>query len=351
MKKEIIFIGAISPPHTGPGVKHKAIIRFLEKKGIKIIRFNILDSKIKLLLNLSILLFKYKKIIILGVSSKMRYILIPYCYILTKIRKDKIVFVPVGGKILEELNNLPKFLRKKYYKYIRSFMGIFVQSIFLKEKLINEINKEIVYYFPNFKDCNKDINIPKKVGSLHLVSLSRIKKTKGIMDTIEAVDLLINRGINVYLHIYGDFLKKDDNFKELFINKIKGKKYIKYSGFIEKKKINKEISPFHIFLFPTYHEGECFPGVFLDAFCAKMPVIATDWKYNKEIIKNNYNGFIIPIKNPKIIAEKVTFLKNNPDILRTMAENAYNSSKEFDSNKILGDLYTFLEKLFDGEKV
>lgn len=45
-------------------------------------------------------------------------------------------------------------------------------------------------------------------------------------------------------------------------------------------------------LFPTYYEGEGFAGTIIDAFAAGLPVIASDWKYNSEIIKQGITGVI-----------------------------------------------------------
>lgn len=40
-------------------------------------------------------------------------------------------------------------------------------------------------------------------------------------------------------------------------------------------------------LFPTYYSGEGFAGTLIDAFSAGVPVIASDWKYNAEIVNED----------------------------------------------------------------
>ena len=48
-------------------------------------------------------------------------------------------------------------------------------------------------------------------------------------------------------------------------------------------------------LFPTYFHGEGFAGCLIDAFFAGIPVIATDWLYNKDIINNSFISHYILI--------------------------------------------------------
>ena len=45
-------------------------------------------------------------------------------------------------------------------------------------------------------------------------------------------------------------------------------------------------------IFPTYYVGEGFPGTIIDAFSSGIPDIATDWRYNSEIVQNGKTGYI-----------------------------------------------------------
>jgi glycosyltransferase involved in cell wall biosynthesis len=47
-------------------------------------------------------------------------------------------------------------------------------------------------------------------------------------------------------------------------------------------------------LFPTYWQGEGFPGAIIDAFVSGVPVIASDWNMNREIIIHEKNGLLVP---------------------------------------------------------
>ncbi len=51
-----------------------------------------------------------------------------------------------------------------------------------------------------------------------------------------------------------------------------------------------------------------------EAMACGLPVVITDSGENRKWINNDKNGFIIPVKSPKILAEKVIFLIKNNDV-------------------------------------
>jgi glycosyltransferase involved in cell wall biosynthesis len=77
-----------------------------------------------------------------------------------------------------------------------------------------------------------------------------------------------------------------------------------------------------------------------------VPVVATTNTGAMDIIENNETGFIIPIRSPKDIAEKIHFLYNNQDFLYKMKEKAAISVMKGFSWDHYGNRYVdFLNKL------
>jgi glycosyltransferase involved in cell wall biosynthesis len=76
-------------------------------------------------------------------------------------------------------------------------------------------------------------------------------------------------------------------------------------------------------LFPTTWKGEGFPGVIIDAFIAGLPVIASNWNMNNEIIVDGVNGFIFEPNNCLALVEKMIFcLQNRKEIKKIRLANA-----------------------------
>ena len=116
-------------------------------------------------------------------------------------------------------------------------------------------------------------------------------KEKRIEDAIHTVKDINNLlGFKAFvLYIYGQVWKSyEDRFNEL-IKQFDGE--IRYCGSIDADKSVTVLKQYFALLFPTYYEGEGFAGTIIDAFSAGIPVIATDWKYNRELVHDNV-GFI-----------------------------------------------------------
>ena len=97
-------------------------------------------------------------------------------------------------------------------------------------------------------------------------------------------------------------------------------------------------------LFPTYYHGEGFPGNFVDAFNTGLPVIATDWLYNKDLIKDGENGLLIPIKNPEALCDAILKLYNDRQLHQQIALNNLKKAADYGPDAVLKDFYEFIEK-------
>jgi len=341
--EKITFIGAVSPPVTGPGVKHSIFIEAMEKNSVEVKIINLLGSKITFLKNLS-RLPKKKNNIILGASSKLRLLLIPYLYFISKLNGSRIILLPVGGKMVDEFSDFPSFLLNLYIIFLKQFDHIYIESKQLRDSLQNMLcENSMVDYLPNFKFRPKEKPEHNSKKNFSLVYLGRIKKTKGVNDIIDAFDILKDEDLDVELHFYGTFLK-EDYFKKKFIRKVEERENITHHGYLSDERLIETLSDHDVFVFPTYHEGECFPGVLLDAFFSGLPVIASDWRFNGEIVQQGKNGLLCKPRNPDDLADKIKTLYEDEELLKEISKNAYEMSERYDAEKVVGKLINDLEK-------
>jgi glycosyltransferase involved in cell wall biosynthesis len=77
----------------------------------------------------------------------------------------------------------------------------------------------------------------------------------------------------------------------------------------------------HIFAFPSYYR-EGIPKSLIEACAVGRPIVTTDSVGCKDCVINGYNGFCIPIKNSRILAEKLEILVNNKQMRVTMGQNS-----------------------------
>jgi glycosyltransferase involved in cell wall biosynthesis len=82
-----------------------------------------------------------------------------------------------------------------------------------------------------------------------------------------------------------------------------------------------------VYVQPSVTEG--FALEIPEAMAHGRPVIAADGAGAADLIENGVNGFVVPIRNPNAIAEKIDFFKKNPSELVAMGLKAQETAKEY----------------------
>jgi glycosyltransferase involved in cell wall biosynthesis len=76
-----------------------------------------------------------------------------------------------------------------------------------------------------------------------------------------------------------------------------------------------------VFAFPTeYREGV--PRVLLEAALANLPIVATSMPGCCDVIRDGWNGFVVPPRAPRLLAARIIDLLNDREIGRAMASRA-----------------------------
>jgi glycosyltransferase involved in cell wall biosynthesis len=93
-------------------------------------------------------------------------------------------------------------------------------------------------------------------------------------------------------------------------------------------------------LFPTYYEGEGFAGTLIDAYSAGVPVIATDWRYNAELINQN-TGYVYPTGDQQAFIDILHKIVSNPKMITDKKQLCLKEAEKYKIDKVVGD---FLNK-------
>ncbi|WP_288148496.1 glycosyltransferase [Bacteroides acidifaciens] len=176
------------------------------------------------------------------------------------------------------------------------------------------------YWFPNVR-MHPSITFPLHSFSRKFVFISRIEKEKGIDFLKESFSLL---GEGYHLDIYGPLIDYSEN-------DLTSSNYC-YKGFISPTDICSILSQYDVLILPSYWNAEGYPGIILEAYSVGVPVIASNIGGIPEIVKNGYNGILIPPQNSSAIIQAVkTFDITN---YKSYSHNALESFNDFEANNV-----------------
>ena len=290
-KNKVILIGAINEgnvPTCGETMKNQLFVKRFNELFDKVITVDTLNWQkrpwvlIKLFFTL---LFNKGAKVIISASGAATYLMTFLYYIPLK---KNVYFWVVGGNLAQRVKD--GVYKIKILQHLRK---IIVQGKSMVADL-NQIGLNNVIYIPNSKPITFTPKIEqKKDGEKYrFVFLSRVNPYKGIKEIIEAVNLLNEKGLRdqYVVDFYGSI---DILYKNEFEQLISTYENIEYKGYLNL--LNSEgykiLSEYDVMLFPTYWEGEGFPGIVIDANIAGLPIIATDWNLNSEVIKDKETGY------------------------------------------------------------
>lgn len=328
MKNKIILIGALGHKgqvYDGETFKNSLFIKYFKRAADKLITINTTRWNKKPWLPFEFLIklvFNPKSKIVISACDVNACRLIALLYHLG-IRKNVFYWVVGGGlhKLVGDTVNV---------KYLKAVNKILVQSPDMKQTLcLKGLNN--VMYFPNSKDVYDVKSEKYHDGKVHFVFLSRIIPEKGCDLIVNCAKRLIENGYKINITFYGK------SGYPIFEDKISEYDYINYKGLLNLKEIKgyEKLGQHDVFLFPTFYPNEGFPGVLIDAFISGLPIITTDWNYNKEIVENGKTGIVIPPNDEDALYNAMTYLCDNPCVIKEMSKACKKEAHRYDSSNLL----------------
>ncbi len=244
--------------------------------------------------------------------------------------------------------NLDKYVAKypKFRGYLNSFTENWVETETLKKGLEKGgvHNCEVV---PNFKrlTITKLEESPKPCGEPYrFCTFSRVMKEKGIETAINAVEQINNdNGRQLCtLDIYGvvDRTYQDD-FDRIMS---KSTDAIHYCGVVPYNESVETIKDYFALLFPTFWDGEGFPGTIVDAFSAGLPVIASDWNSNGEIVNDGKNGILYPGNIAESLKQAMVYLIENSEQMMALKKQCIADAQKYQPELHVKRLIKILER-------
>lgn len=242
----------------------------------------------------------------------------PFLSILSKLFKKRVIYHFFGGHFHNLYMSYPLVLRLWLDKTILSSSYKLMET----KRMINFFeskNFKNFVWFPNSRE-RQEINIRPNKYSKKFVFVSRVSPSKGISQIIEVSKILPE---NYTIDIYGPL----DN---CYINESFGK--AQYKGVLRPEQVIETLKQYDILLLPTFHSGEGYPGVFIEAMSIGMPIISSQWNALDELVEDGYNGKLIPPKSVSELQKAILFFTTNN--YKEFSKNALSNFENFNIESV-----------------
>ena len=277
----------------------------------------------RLFLNCISLIKKCDNVVILPARNGI-LVFVPLLARLNIFYNKNLIYAVVGGWLPELVAN-----EKKLIKSLQRFTIILVETKSMKDKLekLGLKNVDILVNFKTLKIESSNKSYLNK-DCYKLCSFSRVIKEKGIANAINITNLANQKlGKKVYtLDIYGPIAK---DYQEEFTNLLKDNKIAKYCGIIDPKESVELLKKYDFLIFPTYYDGEGLAGTLIDSFFSGTPAIASNWKYNGEVITDQKNGFLFETKNDLEATKILLDIYNKKYDLEQISKNCIMEAEKY----------------------
>ena len=156
---------------------------------------------------------------------------------------------------------------------------------------------------------------------LRLFSCGRLNIVKGHQDLMQAVAILIARGIDVQLEIAGEDDAGGQGYRQelsAHLLDLNLQDHVTLLGAIDADKVRDKLQGAHIFALASWSEPL---GVaYMEAMACGVPTIGTNAGGVPELIEDGVDGCLVPPQNPEALADMIEAIANDPDYAVTLGQ-------------------------------
>lgn len=338
MRRKVGIIGKFGADermYDGQTIKTKNLAMLMESTNcfslVRVDTCYFRKNNFKLLMDSLWCLLVCEDIFLMVSVNGMKFYL-PFLYYLNKLFRRKVYHYIIGSELLTMVQETPKLV-----KYLNALAANWFEydsgTNFLRSQGVENATT-----LPNFKMLSPVKN-PKMYNNdskvFKFCTFSRVMEEKGITEAIETVRRINeeHNAIIATLDIYGQIDPKyTGKLNELLVQNAS---CVTYKGIIDSQASVDILKEYFALVFPTRWAGEGLPGTVIDAFAAGIPVIASDWNANKEIIQNKEQGLIYPNEDMPTLKDAMLWSIQHPLIMDEMRHKSREAFEQFTPNVIL----------------
>lgn len=333
--KALVICNIDNHQSNGQTVRTEDTISFLSKHGfeIDVLNYGILNVFQKFFISKREIKEHEKIIIMPGGKKALKF----YTKLVTKLKKTNTHYVTVGGWLVNLINDKKC---SKTFSRLKLFKGIYLQNKTAVD-LFKENGFKNVYFVSNYstkkpitsESFESRLKALDSANEYKFCFFARVSEEKGVLLACDAINQ-INRK-DVFLDIYGKF--ENENIKKQIEEIERINPNIKYKGIVTGDDSIKTLSTYYFMLFPTFYKGEGTPHSIIESYMAGLPIIASNWAFNGELVESNKTGLLFELGSNEL-TDCILRVIDNKDLVKELSINCYKKHNTYSPENLLKPL-------------
>ncbi|TVL09945.1 glycosyl transferase family 1 [Shewanella algae] len=203
--------------------------------------------------------------------------------------------------------------------------------IFVKSKIVSDV--DCCHIRGSGVDLSKFTFSPIPSDKPVVMFLARLLKDKGLIEFLEAADIVAQRGFDANFVLVGDIDVGNPN--SITMEELEAfKKKVNFQHWGYSASVQNIIPKSHIMVLPSYREG--LPKSLIEAAACGRPVITTDVPGCRDAISPGVSGILVPVKDSHSLANAIIDMIGNRDLMENMGrEGRLLAEESFDINHVV----------------
>ncbi|MGN6639096.1 MAG: glycosyltransferase family 4 protein [Mucilaginibacter sp.] len=250
----------------------------------------------------------------------------------------------IKRKVLEAVEKLTYHCASKVYPNSRNLEQIILDAKFCKRSKLKVIGNgssngiDTAFFKCTPQLINEADGLRKRHsipdGAYIYIFIGRLVRDKGIEELVEAFSFINRDYKNTWLFLVGPVEHDLDPLSDRCYNLIEHNSQIISAGY--QNDVRPYLALSDVLVFPSYREG--FPNVPMQAGCFELPSIVTNINGCNEIIEDQKNGLIVPVKNIDALKRAMEQILTNKDLYARLKSNARKMILERYEQKVVWNL-------------
>jgi glycosyltransferase involved in cell wall biosynthesis len=332
----IYYIGSFPPSYGGVTVKNKNLYEALEGKlDVRKIDMNrIKRGDIREILRFSWAMLTGKQYIIGLAGQKNRRQFTKLLYAFKRRAMARSILLVMSGIVEDIIQAGPGYISK-----LNNYRRVYLEFPGMVRKLTDAgVTNADVY--PNGRPRpGKPVPICSGNTPLRCVFFSQIEPEKGVDRILETAGTLPD----IQFDFYGKIVPV---YEKVFQSKISGMENVRYHGLFtgDSEAVYRELSQYDLLLLPTRCKTEGLPGILVEAKIAGLPAVISDINYNREIVADGADGFILAEDTAACLETTLRTLDGSRELLHNMKYASRESAENYYIDVCARDIISRLQE-------